>query len=72
MMSDVLGALIATERCSMCEHCASEVGVVKRDLEQQRRELTVLLRGQVVECGRALREEREQLDAATRHELEVR
>jgi hypothetical protein len=36
LMSDVLGALIPTERRSMCEYCASEVGVVKRDLEQQR------------------------------------
>jgi hypothetical protein len=70
-MRDVIGMLVASERRSMREHCAGEVGVVRRELEQHRRETAVLLREQVLECGRALREEREQLDVATRRELEL-
>jgi chromosome segregation ATPase len=77
-MIKVLGQVVAEIRAQAREHCNREVGAVKRELEQQRRELTVSLREQVLECGRTLREEAkaarehlEQADAATCRELEL-
>jgi chromosome segregation ATPase len=50
-----------------------EVGddVLKRELEQQRRELTVSLREQVLECGRALREEAKAAREQDEHERDL-
>jgi hypothetical protein len=77
-MREVIGQLIRMERRSMREHCAGEIGVVKREVEQQNREFAVRLHEQVLECGRDLREEaraareqQERRDAVTLYKIGV-
>jgi hypothetical protein len=78
VMRDVLGHLVSDLRREWRKHCAGEISVVKRELEQQRRELGLSLREQVLECGRALREEakaaheqQEQRDSVIHYEMGV-
>jgi hypothetical protein len=66
-----VGQVVGEIRAQMREHCAREVGIVKRELEQQRRELTVWLREQVLECGRALREEAKAAREQDEHERDL-
>jgi chromosome segregation ATPase len=74
-MIKVLGAVIASERRDMRATVKREGDAIKGEFELRVRELSVSLHEQVLECGRALREEakaaREQADAATRRELEL-
>jgi hypothetical protein len=55
----------------MAEFVGKKVSPLKRELEQQRRELTVWLREQVLECGRALREEAKAAREQDEHERDL-
>jgi hypothetical protein len=73
-----VGQVVGEIRAQMREHCAGEIGVVKREVEQQNREFAVRLHEQMLECGRDLREEaraareqQERRDAVTLYEIGV-
>jgi hypothetical protein len=77
-MIKVLGAVIASERKDMRATVKREGDASKDDFELRARELSVSLHEQVLECGRALREEakparehQEEKDALARYEIGV-
>jgi hypothetical protein len=77
-MTKVLGAVIASERKDMRATVKREGDAIKGELELRAREFSVSLHEQVLECGRALREEakparehQEEKDALARYEIGV-